>query len=473
MKRVLTVLAAVLVAGGLAWAFIPEVRETMAPAAPPAPLATAPPLTGIAPALPSLNPVLARVSSAVVNIAVEGRAQGPMNPFMEDPMFRRFFGDPREMPERRANSVGSGVIVDAENGYIVTNHHVIANADRIDVTLTDRRELRATLVGSDPEIDIAVLKVDARDLTAMPVGKSDSLKIGDFVIAMGNPFGLGQTATLGIVSALGRTGLGIEGYENFIQTDASINPGNSGGALIDQSGNLVGINTAILSRTGGNIGIGFAIPAEMAMLAASQIIDYGGVQRGQMGVTIQDLTPELAEAMGIDAPRGALVSGVMPASPAEKAGLRPGDVVTAVDGKAIGSSSELRNTIGLMRPGQSIAVDIVREGETRTLEMALQDQQKSAQAVPLVGERFAGLALGPLPESHPLAGEVEGVFVQSVAPGSNAARAGVMAGDVIVSINRQPVSGPDDLAQAAASAQGRPLLLHIRRGAGSLFVAMR
>jgi Do/DeqQ family serine protease len=480
MKRAVVGVIALVLAGVLVWTYVPQVRTALthvagAPSRPPLSLeqpAAAPP------SMPSLHPVLERVSGAVVNISVEGTQQGVMNPLLEDPFFRHFFGDPQQqqqqMQPQQTSSVGSGVIIDAKNGYILTNRHVIADANHITVTLIDRRELEAKLVGADPEMDIAVLKVDADRLTAMPVGDSAKLKTGDFVIAMGNPFGLGQTATLGIVSALGRTGLGIEGYEDFIQTDASVNPGNSGGALIDLSGNLVGINTAILSRSGGNIGIGFAIPATMAMRAASQIIEFGKVQRGQIGVSIQDVTPELAQAMQIPAYSGALVSEVMRGSPAERAGIRSGDVITKLDGEAVTSSAVLRNRVGMKRPGDTVALEVSRGGQTLDLSVTLGDrQEKAAGETADLGDRFAGLSLGPIPDGHPLAHEVTGLYVESVDPGSNAARAGIQAGDIIVEINRQPVAGMEDLRRAAASAAGKPLLLHLRRGNGSLFVALK
>jgi serine protease DegQ len=485
MKRAVVGVIALVLAGVLVWTYVPQVRTalTHVTGEPSHPSLSLEQPVAAPPSMPSLHPVLERVSGAVVNISVEGSRQSAPNPLLDDPFFRRFFGAPDQTPDEPSNSVGSGVIIDAKNGYILTNRHVVADAQRIRVTLIDRRELDARLVGADPEMDIAVLKVDAGKLTAMPVGDSAKLKTGDFVIAMGNPFGLGQTATLGIVSALGRTGLGIEGYEDFIQTDASINPGNSGGALVDLSGNLIGINTAILSRSGGNIGIGFAIPVNMAMRTASQLIETGQVQRGQIGVTIQDLTPELADAMQIPAYSGALVSEVLPGSPAERAGLRAGDVITTLDGDEITSSAALRNRVGMKRPGESVALAVARGGQKLDITLTLGDRPEkvSAHAGPgqrfddqrLDGQSFQGLSLRPVPSDHPLAGEVSGLYVDAVTPGSPAARAGVNAGDIIVAVNRQPVANMADLRQAAASAGGKPLLLHLRRGSGSLFVALK
>lgn len=273
--------------------------------------AALPSVTGDGDALPSLAPMLEKASPAVVNIAVETRIRAARNPLMEDPFFRRFFNIPEQQRERRAASAGSGVIVDAKNGYVLTNAHVVKNADTIEVTLTDGRELTAELVGTDEEVDLAVLKLEeARDLTQIAISDSTTLRVGDFVVAIGNPFGLGQTVTSGIVSALGRSGLGIEGYESFIQTDASINPGNSGGALVNLRGELVGINTAIIAPAGGNVGIGFAIPTEMAENVMHQLIEHGEVRRGMLGVTIQDLTPELAEAFGVERQRGVVITHI-------------------------------------------------------------------------------------------------------------------------------------------------------------------
>jgi serine protease Do/serine protease DegQ len=315
----------------------------------------------------SLAPILKEVVPGVVNIAVRGTIPVKDNPLYSDPFFRRFFELPERPPEREFQSAGSGVIVDAERGYVLTNNHVIARADEITVGLKDGRRLKAKLLGADPEADVALLKVPAEDLVAVPLGNSEALEVGDFVVAIGNPFGLGQTVTSGIVSALGRSGLGIEGYEDFIQTDAAINPGNSGGALIDLRGRLVGINTAIVGPSGGNIGIGFAIPVNMARKIMEQLATYGTVSRGQLGVVVQDLTPELAEAFGLDISRGAVISEVVPDSSAHKAGLERGDVIIAVNGAPIRSAAHLRNRIGLLRLGESVELEVIRKGKNRTL----------------------------------------------------------------------------------------------------------
>ena len=435
--------------------------------------------------LPSLAPVLQKVSPAVVNIAVRGKTDSSDNPLLQDPNFRRFFNDPMfrrffDVPQntqpQETQSIGSGVIVDAPNGYIVTNYHVVQHADQIVVRLQDQQRVEAKVVGSDPELDIAVLKVKSKAaLTALPFGNSDDLQVGDFVIAIGSPFGLGQTATLGIVSALGRTGLGIEGYEDFIQTDASINPGNSGGALITQDGKLIGINTAILSGSGGNVGIGFAIPVNMVKYAAEQIIKYGKVKRGHLGVLVQDLTPELAQAMHVANTTGAVVTQVVPDSPADKAGIQSGDIVTELDGQTVRNASDLRNRIGSMQPGQKVTLKIARNGQSQTVTVGL-EQLKEGQEKAEGGKeqqasgKLQGVQLGEIPSGHPLYGEVQGVLVEDLDPDSAAAQAGLQPGDVIVSVDQKPVHTPDQVYSIAQKAGDKPLLLKVRRGPGALFI---
>src|SRR5438067_860408 len=322
---------------------------------------------------PSLAPMLARITPGVVNIAVRGKVREE-NPLLQDPFFRRFFNLPqRQQPEEReTQSTGSGVIVDAANGYVLTNGHVVENATRIEVTTKDNRRLTAKLIGRDAETDVAVLQIPAENLTAVPVGDSDRLQVGDFVLAVGNPFGLGQTVTSGIVSALGRSGLGIEGYEDFIQTDASINPGNSGGPLVNLYGQVVGINTAILAPGGGNIGIGFAVPINMARRVMDQIIRYGEVKRGRIGVAIQDLTPELAQAMSTQQTEGAVIARVETGSSAEQAGLRTGDLVVAANGTAVHSGTQLRNMIGLARIGDQVTLKVDRRGSEISLPVRIE-----------------------------------------------------------------------------------------------------
>jgi len=431
--------------------------------------------------LPSLSPMLKRVSPAVVNISGTGTESIAEHPLFRDPLFRRFFDLPDVPSERETRSAGSGVIIDARNGLVITNAHVIENATEIEVVLNDRRELTAEVVGKDPETDIAVLKVPAENLTELPFARAKApVGVGDFVVAIGNPFGLGQTATLGIVSAVGRTGLGIEGYEDFIQTDASINPGNSGGALVNMHGELVGINTAILSRSGGNIGIGFAIPSGMAKQVAEQLIAHGEVRRGQLGVSIQNLTPDLAKAMGIEQAAGALVANVSEGSPAEAAGLKAGDVIVSVNDQPIRTSSELRNTIGFMAPGTRVEIGLLREGYNRTVAATLGTREpQQASRGPSRGEReaegsaLAGVRLAPLPEQHPLSRVLDGgVLVVDVPSGSEAAKDGLQSGDVIVSVNREPVDSPEEVRAAASASNGGPVLLNVRRQGGALFIAV-
>jgi Do/DeqQ family serine protease len=306
-------------------------------------------------AMPSLAPMVKRVSPAVVNIATRGTIKEPGsqgNPLMDDPFFRRFFGPQESQPrERQFQSAGSGVIVDAKNGYIITNYHVVENASEITITLLDDRTFSAKVVGSDEGSDIALLQAKQPNLVAISLGDSGRLEVGDYVVAIGNPFGLQHTVTAGIVSALGRSGINPDGYEDFIQTDASINPGNSGGALVNLRGELVGINSAILSRSGGNIGIGFAIPVNMVKGVMDQLVTYGEVKRGMLGVIIYPVTPEIAKEYGLAEATGALVAGVNQASSAEKAGVKTGDIITAINGNPMKGAAALRNAIGMLRVG--------------------------------------------------------------------------------------------------------------------------
>lgn len=425
------------------------------------------------PQQPTLAPMIERVKPAVVNIATSGRVMVRENPLLQDPFFRRFFDMPESPPpERLRQSLGSGVIVDAAEGYILTNHHVVNEAEEIMVTLADGREVKAELVGSDPATDLAVLQIPAEDLTAIEQAEPRQIRVGDYVVAIGNPFGLGQTVTSGIVSALGRSELGIEGFEDFIQTDASINPGNSGGALVNLQGELVGINTAILSPGGGgNVGIGFAIPIYMAKQVAAQLIEHGEVQRGQLGVVIQDLTPALADALGLEeGARGVAVAQVQPGSAAADAGLEAGDVITAVDGEPVRTASGLRNVIGLMRAGKSVELSYQRGGEERQVEVTIRAAEEQPAGGGEGGEGLAGVRLDMATVSTP-GGDVQRPRVTEVQPGSAAAQAGLRPGDVILSVNRQPVSSIEELRKRIAQTEGRTLL-QVKRGEGAFFMVL-
>ncbi len=337
---------------------------------------------------PTLAPLLAKAMPAVVSIGVSGRVSG----LNDDPSVGRLFGFRDRRIEREVQAAGSGVIVDADKGYILTNNHLVRNADRIQVTLHDGRDLAAELVGTDPSSDVAVVRVDADSLTGLPLGNSDELRVGDYVVAIGNPFGLTQTATHGIVSALGRSGLGItgrDGYEDFIQTDASINPGNSGGALVNLRGELVGINTAIAGPTGGNVGIGFAIPINMAQQIVRQLVDHGSVHRGQLGVVVRDLTPDLIREVKADVEHGALIHEVQRGSAAEDAGLEAGDILLSIDGAPVRSSADVRNKIGLRQVGDTIRVEFVRDGRKRTVSAKIRSRIAELRNVGVGGPAVA------------------------------------------------------------------------------------
>jgi serine protease Do/serine protease DegQ len=440
---------------------------TAAPAAKPmvTPVSASPAIMIAGQPVTSLAPIIKLAGPAVVNIASRGTQQMQANPFYDDPFFRRFFGVPQPR-EREVQSQGSGVIVDAKKGYIVTNHHVVEGATEIRVTLQDERSFTATLVGSDERTDLAVIKIDAGNLKSLPLADSDQLEVGDFVIAIGNPFGLDHTVTSGIVSGLGRRGLNAENYEDFIQTDAAINPGNSGGALIDLRGNLVGINAAIISRSGGNMGIGFAIPVNMVRSVMGQLIEHGSVERGVLGILGGDLSPEVAETLGVKGGGGALVNQVTAGGGAEKAGVQAGDVVVAVDGKAVASMGELRNRVGLMRKGQKVKLDVIRDGKALALTATIMGAESLAVTDGAVHPKLAGASFGEIDERSPFYGRLKGAMVVAVDPGSNAAtRARLEPGDVIVAVNRRPVVGVADLAKAMQSIDANAaFLLELRRG---------
>ncbi len=421
--------------------------------------------------LPTLAPMLEQATPAVVNIATESRVALRRNPLLDDPFFRHFFNIPDQPRERKAQSVGSGVVVDAQRGYVITNHHVIDGAEKITVTLSNGRQLTAKVIGSDPESDVAVIQIPGGNLTALPLADSQRLRVGDFVVAVGNPFGLGQTVTSGIVSALGRTGLGIQGYEDFIQTDASINPGNSGGALVNLRGELVGINTAIIAPGGGNVGIGFAIPSNMVSRLMNQIIAHGTVRRGQLGVSVQDLTPELAQAFKIPADQGAVIAQVSPRSAAARAGLKEGDVVLRINDRTIRDSSSLRNAIGLLEVGEAVRLDVLRDGQPLTLNAKVGEYMPAKAEGDDIDPRLAGAFFEDIGPSSPLSGKVQGVLVAKVDSGSPAARAGLRPNDIITAINRQRVSSTDDLRRTSSGDDA--LLINLVRGQGELLLVLR
>src|SRR5882724_11309481 len=432
--------------------------------------AAVPPAVGETP-LPTLAPMIKKVSPAVVNIATRGtiRERGPQNPLLDDPFFRRFFDVPPDTGprERPFQSAGSGVIVDAKSGYIVTNAHVVENANEITVTLQDGRDVKADVVGSDAPSDVAVLKVKPDGLSQIALGDSAKSEVGDFVVAIGNPFGLQHTVTSGIISGLSRSGINPDGYEDFIQTDASINPGNSGGALVNLRGELIGINTAILSRSGGNIGIGFAIPVNMAHSVMDQLIKYGSVKRGLLGVSMYTVTPDIAQSLGLANAQGALVSHVVDGSPAEKAGIHTGDVITSVNSQPVKSNGELRNAIGLMRVGDKVEIGLLREGKPLHVTAVISDTSTptAGTAVPDgIHKAFEGATLVDAPDAG-------GALVKSVEPGSAAAQVGLRNNDVIIGANRGKVSTVQQLKDRAKSAA--VLVLEVRRANAIVLIPLR
>ena len=428
--------------------------------------------------------VLKPVLPAVVNIhsskVVKPQNGGSM-PFFNDPFFQQFFGNQfgqQQMRPEREQSLGSGVIVTSD-GTILTNNHVIDGASDIEVQLADKREFKAKLVGTDPRTDVAVLKIDASGLPTLPIGTSSKLQVGDVIFAVGDPFGVGETATMGIVSATGRSGLGIENYEDFIQTDAAINPGNSGGAMVDLHGNLIGINTAIATGGGeGNVGIGFAIPIDMARSVADQLVSHGKVVRGYLGLYPQDVTPEIAKQFGLSGPGGALVSEVSPDSPAAKAGLKRGDVILKLNGETVNSANELRLRVSQTAPGTDVKLLVSRDGKTQDVTVNLGEfPEKEANATP--GESNGGGLQGvnvqdltpDLAQQLNLPAGVHGVVVSDVDPASPAA-ADLQRGDVIQEVNHKPISNVDQYKQALAAAGSQPVLLLVDRGGVTQYVVI-
>lgn len=429
------------------------------------------------------RPVVKKALPAVVSISsskiVRERRFAP-SPFFE-PFFWDFFGfgdrfgEPRE---RREQGLGSGVIF-RPDGYIVTNEHVIRGAEEIKVFLADKREFSAKVIGEDQKTDIAVLKVEAKDLPYLPLGDSSTVEVGDIVLAMGNPFGIGQTVTMGIVSATGRGGFGIEDYEDFIQTDAAINPGNSGGALVDAAGQFIGINTAIISRSGGNQGIGFAVPTMMAKPVIEQLIQKGKVTRGWLGVVIQPVNAATAKAFGLDQPRGALVGDVDPDGPAAKAGLQRGDVIVKLNGTPVEETRDLRNRIALTAPGTAVKLTIIRDGKPRDVEVKLGELPERQERARRSGDSWRPLDGVDVQDLTPriaaqlgLPRDASGVVVTQVNPASPAAEAGLRRGDLIVEVNRRPVASVSAFERAIREAGDGPLLLLVNRGGSTMYVVI-
>jgi serine protease DegQ len=426
------------------------------------------PLDSTGAPMATLAPMLEQVTPAVVNVNSRTRV-AVRDPFANDPFFRHFFGLPNMPRERMEQSLGSGVVVDARAGFVLTNNHVIDGADDISETLADGRTLAATLVGADPDSDVAVIKVEARDLVALPLADSDRLRVGDFVVAVGNPFGLGQTVTSGIVSALGRSGLRGLGVQNFIQTDASINPGNSGGALVNLRGELIGINTAIFSPSGGNVGIGFAIPASLAREVMRQLLAYGEVRRGSLGVQAQDLDEQLANLLKTDPGRGAVVTRVIDDSPAARAGLKPGDVISVIDGRAVNNAADLANLEGLLPLGKEVTLRVLRDGAQVLLEATLTAPTLQRASGASIDARLSGAQLADRP---PRNGRGVGVVVTAVAEGSRAAALGLAKDDVIVGVNRRAIADLDGFGQLLAVPQ-RQVVLTVQRGQQMFLLELR
>lgn len=427
------------------------------------------------PLLPTLAPVLKNAIPAIVNVAVQGIIPGSILGGEEEDNQNKSTPYPAPQQPRKFQSIGSGVIIDPENGIILTNDHVLRNANLITVTLNDGRHLKAKIIGSDSETDVAVLKIDAKNLKSLPIGDSDKIEVGDFVVAIGNPFGLnsfgnGQTATFGIVSAMKRSDLNIEGIENFIQTDAAINPGNSGGALVNTKGELIGINTAIISLYGGSVGIGFAIPINMARDIAQQILKFGSVHRGLMGVYVQHLTPELSQALGYPENfQGALVAQVNENSPAERAGLKSGDVIVQINDTKITEATQVKTTVSLLRVGSVAKIRIKRNNKDMTLSAMVTDVKKHEQRLQSDNPFLYGLSLRNFEQDSPAHGHVVGIQVVSASENSAGWRAGLRPGDIIISANRQPTTNTKAL-QAIALQKKQQLLIQVLRGTGALYI---
>ena len=425
--------------------------------------------------VPSLAPMLENVTPAVVNIYTISETEDRSYQ-INDPFLRKFFNIPGQQKSKKRNrsGLGSGVIIDKKKGFVITNNHVIAKAKDIKVKLSDGREFKATLVGADPASDIAVIKINAKNLNSLNFADSNKLRVGDFVVAIGNPFGIGQTVTSGIISALGRSGLGIEAYENFIQTDASINPGNSGGALVNLKGELVGINTAIIGSKGnaGSVGIGLAIPVNMALDITDQLIKYGKVKRGYLGVSAQDLTPALSKAFGINTNKGAIITQVEKGSPADKAGIKIGDVVTRINNQNVENASAMRNKIGLLKVNTTISIQLNRKGEIISTNVKIVEPKISKKSGIKINPRLQGIVFAEITKNMPEYGKVTGIKVIKINKKSKAYYVGIRPNDIILSVNNIPVQKIKDL-EIVAGQNDSELIVHVQRGNRTAFLLLK
>ena len=425
--------------------------------------------------VPSLAPMLENVTPAVVNIYTISETE-ERSYQINDPFLRKFFNIPGQQKSQKRNrsGLGSGVIIDKKKGFVITNNHVIAKAKDIKVKLSDGREFKATLVGADPASDIAVIKINAKNLNSLNFADSNKLRVGDFVVAIGNPFGIGQTVTSGIISALGRSGLGIEAYENFIQTDASINPGNSGGALVNLKGELVGINTAIIGSKGnaGSVGIGLAIPVNMALDITDQLIKYGKVKRGYLGVSAQDLTPDLSKAFGINTNKGAIITQVEKGSPADKAGIKIGDVVTRINNQNVENASAMRNKIGLLKVNTTISIQLNRKGEIISTKVKIVEPKISKKSGIKINPRLQGIVFTEITKNMPEYGKVTGIKVIKINKKSKAYYVGIRPNDIILSVNNIPVQKIKDL-EIVAGQNDSELIVHVQRGNRTAFLLLK
>ena len=424
--------------------------------------------------IPSLAPMLENVTPAVVNIYTINQVRQNNSRIFEDRFLKEFFNSPGSKANKKNRAgLGSGVIINSSKGLIITNNHVIAKATDIKVKLMDGREFKAEIVGTDPATDIAIIKINAKNLKSLKIANSNDLRVGDFVVAIGNPFGIGQTVTSGIISALGRSGLGIEAYEDFIQTDASINPGNSGGALVNLRGELIGINTAIIGSGGrnpGSIGIGLAIPANLAINISEQILKFGKVKRGILGVSAQDLTPNLAKAFGLTVRSGVVITEIRKNSSASKAGLKTGDVITAVDGKKVNRANDLRNIIGLTPVGQSLKFTILRNKKTKFIEIKISENKELANLK--INPRLEGISFKEIKKGMREYGIIEGLIISKINKNSIAFRNGIRKNDIILSINNIAVKSIKDVQELSRKNKDQ-IVLNVRRGNRSAFILLR